>query len=82
MKKPCLMMSALLLAALLASCTASPADVNTAQQLADIADAMNALRSDNAVLQDQVDSLRTVVARQDTIIVRLAAQAGMPLPTR
>jgi len=32
--------------------------------------------------QDQVDSLRIVVARQDTIIVRLAAQAGMPIPAR
>ena len=66
----------------LAGCPASPADVNTAQQLTDIADAMNALRQDNAILQDQIDSLRTVAARQDTIIARLAAQAGIPIPAR
>ena len=64
-----------------AGCAASPADVNTAEQLVDIADAMNALRNDNAVIQDQLDSLRAVTARQDTIIARLAAQAGISIPT-
>jgi hypothetical protein len=63
-----------------AACPSSPADVNTAQQLTDIADAMNALRHDNAILQDQIDSLRVVAARQDTIISRLAAHAGIPIP--
>ena len=82
MERPHLVSALVFAATLLAGCTASPADVNTAQQLADIADAMNALRADNAVLQDQVDSLRIVVARQDTIIVRLAAQSGMPIPAR
>jgi hypothetical protein len=66
----------------LGSCTPQPADVNTAQQLVDIADAMNALRNENAILQEQLDSLRTVTARQDTIITRLAAQAGISLPPR
>ena len=65
--------------AALSACPASPADVNTAQQLVDIADAMNALRNDNAILQDQVDSLRAATARQDTIIARLAAQAGVSI---
>lgn len=65
--------------AVLTACPASPADVNTAQQLVDIADAMNALRNDNAILQDQVDSLRAATARQDTIIARLAAQAGISI---
>jgi hypothetical protein len=64
------------------ACAPQPADVNTAQQLVDIADAMNALRNENAILQDQIDSLRTVTARQDTIITRLAIQAGISLPPR
>lgn len=66
----------------LGGCTPQPTDVNTAQQLVDIADAMNALRNENALLQEQIDSLRTVTARQDTIITRIAAQAGIPLPPR
>ena len=64
------------------ACTPQPADVNTAQQLVDIADAMNALRNENAILQEQIDSLRIVTARQDTIITRLATQAGISLPPR
>ena len=82
MRRKPLPLAILLAAVSVASCTASPADVNTAQQLTDIADAMNALRQDNAILQDQIDSLRTVAARQDTIITRLAAQAGIPIPPR
>ena len=77
-----LTLAAAITCAALGACTVSPADVNTAQQLTDIADAMNALRQDNAILQDQIDSLRVVAARQDTIITRLAAQAGIPLPAR
>jgi hypothetical protein len=34
------------------------------------------------VLQGQVDSLRTVVARQDTIIGRLASMAGLNITPR
>lgn len=73
---------ALIGAGQVSGCTPQPADVNTAQQLVDIADAMNALRNENALLQEQIDSLRTVTARQDTIITRLAAQAGISLPPR
>lgn len=73
---------ALAVAAALGACTPQPTDVNTAQQLVDIADAMNALRNENALLQEQIDSLRMVTARQDTIITRLAGQAGISLPSR
>ena len=41
---------------------------------------VSALRQDYAVLQNQVDSLRGVVARQDTLITRLASQANIPTP--
>ena len=42
-------------------------------------DGLNDLRQDNAALQQQVDSLRVVVAKQDTVIRQLANLAGMPL---
>jgi len=38
---------------------------------------ISAMRQDYAILQNQVDSLRGVVARQDTIINRLASQANI-----
>lgn len=40
---------------------------------------VSALRQDYATLQGQVDSLRGVVARQDTLITRLASLANMPI---
>lgn len=43
---------------------------------------MSALRQDYAVLQNQVDSLRGVVARQDTLLAHLAAAANVPLPPK
>ena len=72
----------LIIALTLPACTPQPADVNTAQQLVDIADAVHALRNENAILQEQIDSLKTVTARQDTVIIRLASQAGISLPPR
>jgi len=35
---------------------------------------------ENALLQEQIDSLRTAVAKQDTALRRFANLAGMPLP--
>lgn len=43
---------------------------------------LSSIQQDYAILQEQVDSLRTVVARQDTIIARLANLANVPLPQR
>lgn len=65
----------------LASCNAGPSpDVSTGQALIELGDALNAVREENALLQEQIDSLRTVVARQDTLLRRLAASAGVPAP--
>ena len=74
---------ALLLGALssAAACGGPASNVDAGQALLDLGDAVNQLRQDNAVLQAQIDSLRGVVARQDTIIARLANAAGMPLPS-
>lgn len=59
---------------------AAQGDVSTGQVMLELSDAVTALREDNAVLQAQVDSLRGEVARQDSLVRRLAAVAGMPVP--
>jgi hypothetical protein len=63
-----------------AACTAAPAsaDISTGQMLVELGDALNGIRHDNALLQAQIDSLRTEVARQDTLLARLANLAGVP----
>jgi hypothetical protein len=64
----------------LTGCLRSPAaDAATAQALAEIADQLGAMQQDNAALQTEVDSLRVVVARQDTVVRRLANLAGVPM---
>ena len=65
-------------AGIVAGCQASTsADVQTAQMLVDIGDAVNDLRRETSDLQNQVDSLGLVIARQDTIIRQLANLAGV-----
>lgn len=64
----------------LASCNpVAQGDVPTGQALIELGDALNGVREENALLQAQVDSLRNVVARQDTLLRRLAGAAGMPV---
>lgn len=53
-------------------------EVSQAQLLLDLGDALSELRGQDAMLQDQVDSLRGALARQDTLILRLAAATGVP----
>jgi hypothetical protein len=70
----------LFIAAALTGCLRNPsADAATAQALTEIADQLGAMQQDNAELQNQVDSLRAVVARQDTVVRRLANMAGVPM---
>ena len=61
------------------ACPASRADVAISEQIIRLGDGLNDLRQDNAALQQQVDSLRLVVAKQDTVIRQLANLAGVPL---
>lgn len=56
------------------------ADAAQGQVMMDLAETLNQIRDQSAGLQDQVDSLRQVVLRQDTIIRQLALTAGVPLP--
>jgi hypothetical protein len=41
-------------------------------------DELNASRQQASDLQNQLDSLRSVVARQDTLLTRIAGMAGIP----
>ena len=71
---------ALALGFVCAACPASRADVAMSEQIIQLGDGLNDLRQDAAALQQQVDSLRLVVAKQDTVIRQLANLAGVPLP--
>ena len=65
---------------ILASCRDPRAEANIAEAMTQVGTQMSAMQQDYAILQEQVDSLRIVVARQDTLITRLAALANLPLP--
>ena len=62
-----------------AACPASRADVALSEQIIQLGDGLNDLRQDYAALQQQLDSVKLVVARQDTIIRQLANLAGVPV---
>jgi outer membrane murein-binding lipoprotein Lpp len=61
---------------LVAACTNPRAEAAVAQALNDAANEIGGLKNDIAQLQTDVDSLRQVVARQDSAITRIVA--GMP----
>lgn len=69
-------------ALLVSSCRDPRAEANIAEAMVQVGTEMSAMRQDYAVLQNQVDSLRMVVARQDTLLTRLATLANVPLPQR
>jgi hypothetical protein len=71
--------SAVMLAVMCTACPATKADIAMGEQIIQLGDGLNDLRQDNAALQQQVDSLRLVVAKQDTVIRQLANLAGVPL---
>lgn len=67
---------------LIAGCRDPRAEANIAQAMTEVGTTLTMVQQDYALLQGQVDSLRQVVARQDTIISRLASMAGLPIPQR
>lgn len=69
-------------AILLVSCRDPRAEANIAMAMTEVGLSVNQLQQDAAELQWQVDSLRQVVARQDTIIDRLASHVGLPIRPR
>lgn len=55
-------------------------DTTLGETVLDMSDALVAVREETALLQAQVDSLREQVARQDTLLRRLSAMAGISGP--
>jgi peptidoglycan hydrolase CwlO-like protein len=62
----------------LSGCVNPRAEANVAQALNDAANEISGLRNDLAALQTQLDSLRETVAKQDTVIGRLAEVNHIP----
>jgi outer membrane murein-binding lipoprotein Lpp len=62
----------------LSGCVNPRAEANVAQALNDAANEMAGLKNDLAALQTQLDSLREIVAKQDTVIGRLAEVNHVP----
>ncbi|MEP6492553.1 MAG: hypothetical protein ABJF01_07740 [bacterium] len=65
--------------AFVAACSNPRTDANIAQALNDAANEIGGLKNDLAMLQTQIDSLRTIVAKQDTTIVHIAAVNNIPI---
>jgi phospholipase/lecithinase/hemolysin len=84
-RRPSAVLFAVTLAALPvlgSGCRAPKADAAIAEQLQQLGDELNAVRQDNAVTAEHLDSLRTVVARQDTLLRQIAGMAGVPVAPR
>jgi hypothetical protein len=71
-----------LFAAVLCSCRDPRAEANIAQAMMEVGTTISTMQQDYAILADEVDSLRQVVARQDTLILRLGSHVGMPIMPR
>ena len=63
--------------ALSAGCRSPQQDAFLIEQLRQMADELNASRQQTADIQTELDSLRAVVVRQDTLLTRLAGMAGV-----
>ena len=61
------------------SCRDPRAEANIAQAMMEVGTTLSQIQQDLGEMHNTLDSLRGVVARQDTIIVRLANLAGMPI---
>lgn len=69
-------------AVIVTGCRDPRAEANIAQAMMDVGTQISAMQQDYAILQHELDSLRSVVARQDTTISRLASLAGLPYQPR
>jgi peptidoglycan hydrolase CwlO-like protein len=62
----------------LGGCANPRAQANVAQAINDAANEISGLKNDIALLQSQVDSLHTAVAKQDSLITRILAVSNIP----
>ncbi len=54
-------------------------DPQVAQAMQDMSDEVSTLRQEHALLQAQLDSMRIVVAKQDSALRKLSNLAGVPM---
>jgi len=64
------------------SCRDPRAEANIAQAMMDVGTNITQIQQDLGEMHNTLDSLRGVVAKQDTIIAKLANLAGVPIPQR
>lgn len=62
------------------ACAPSPAGSSEAigVTIIELSDAITSLRHDQALLQEEIDSLRAEVARQDSMVRQISNLAGVP----
>ena len=75
--------SLIVLAAATSACglTEQP-NVNTAELLVETQEVVAGLRDELAAFQDQIDSLRMEMNRQDSLLRQMANLQGMPMPPK
>jgi septal ring factor EnvC (AmiA/AmiB activator) len=73
------LLAALFTAASVAACGNPRTEANVAQALNDAAMEISGLKNDIALLSTEIDSLRQVVAKQDSTIARIAAVNNIPI---
>jgi len=72
-----------LVALLTAACNLTEqSTVNTAELLVETQEVVVSLRDELAAFQDQIDSLRVELTRQDSLLRSLANLQGMPMPPK
>jgi hypothetical protein len=64
------------------SCRNPASDATLVEQMRQLGDELNGSRQDAAIMRDQLDSLRIVVAKQDTLLRQIASMANVPVPPR
>lgn len=78
----CSVVALALMLLLPSGCRSPQADALIAQQMREMGDELNSARQETALMHEQLDSLRLVVARQDTLVRTLAGMAGVPVSPR
>ncbi|HUF26348.1 MAG TPA: hypothetical protein VMM18_05130 [Gemmatimonadaceae bacterium] len=64
------------------ACFNPGADIATGEMILGLTDAVEDLRMETSILQDQIDSLSVEITRQDSLIRRLADHTGLYMPPR
>lgn len=82
MPRPVLRRLTILTAVLLAACVPpSRSELDLMQSVQDLGDAVNVMQQEYGFLAEAVDSLRMVVARQDSLLRTLANLSGVAVPS-